>query len=450
MHKINNLLISYIIGGSSKQFPIHEPSGISITNPDRDEGSLLLNDYDAHTDPSSVKIFVNYVKSKGNYIIDADGNSILDMVSGGGHLPLGYNHGDLLKMVNSPKYDRFLYNNISFSFAPPTDIVELRDSILKPVAPHESLESAHLTSDLSGELANENAIRAAMIRHHFIRTDGVPEHNNSNCNIISFSGTNHGSTLGTLSLSTNTQKINLPMKENWTVLDFPDSEADEARALENFEDALNQHDSDVAAVIISPLQSLTYQHASNDFYNQIRNLALERGVTFIVDETHTGCGGTGSFWAHSNWNLGRAPDMVTFGRRTQVSGFYSSDDFLPEEADWHFVNSKTGDGVRLLQFKTIQESIKSHHLLQHVTDVGGALRSSLEKVDGISNVRGLGTMLAFDTKNIDTNFDLIHKLKQSGVNISAAGPTSISTKPALIFEEKHSQEFITTLKKSLK
>lgn len=411
----------------------------------------MLNDYDAHSASSSVKIFVNYAKSKGNYIIDADGNTILDMVSGGGHLPLGYNHGDLLKIVNSPKYDRFLYNNMSFSFAPPTDILELRDSIMNPVTPHETLNRVHLTSDLSGELANENAIRAAMIRHHYTRSNAVSEHSPSNCNIVSFAGTNHGSTLGTLSLSTNTQKINLPMKEDWTVLDFPNSQSDEAQALESFENLLRKDDSDVAAVVIAPLQILTYQHASNDFYNKLRNLAAEHDVTFIVDETHTGCGGTGSFWAHSVWNLDQAPDIVTFGRRTQVSGFYAAKDFLPEEANWDFVNSKTGDGLRLLQFKTIQDSIKSHHLLQHVADIGkNKLRSGLEKVDGISNVRGLGTMLAFDTKNVDTNFELIHNLKHNGVNVSAAGATSIALKPALIFEEKHSNEFISTLKKSLK
>lgn len=419
-----------------------------------EESDLLLNDYDAVADSSSVKIFVDYVKSKGNYIVDADGNVILDMVSGGGHLPLGYNHDSLLKLADNKIYDRFLQNNTSFTFAPPTDIIELHDDILRPATPHESLDRVHLSSDINGELANESAIRAAMVRHHFAHGDTTfntsYENPNNDYRVISFAGANHGSTLATLSLSTNIAKTNLPMKENWSVLDFPKSESEEGRVLESFESALREGDGKVAAVIISPLQGLTYHHASADFYNKLRNLAHEHGVSFIVDETFTGCGASGSFWAHTQWNLDKVPDIVTFGRRTQASGFYSAKNFLPANAEWNFFNQKTGDGVRLIQYKAIQETIKANDLITKTKTVGDSLRSSLEKVENIKNVRGLGTMLAFDTPNMDTNLELIHNLKKNGVNVSAAGTTSIATRPALIFEERHAKEFVSTLKKSLR
>lgn len=419
-----------------------------------DESNLLLNDYDAVSDSGSVKVFVNYKKSKGNYIVDADGNTILDMVSGGGHLALGYNHASLLNLIDSKQYDRFLQNNISFTFGPPTDIVELHNNILKPMSPHADLSRVHLSSDLSGELANENAIRAAMVRHHFAHGDTAfnPSYENPNNDyrVIAFSGSNHGSTLATLSLSTNIQKTNLPMKENWSVLDFPESRSDEARALEDFESELRKGDGKVAAVIIAPLQALTYQHASHDFYNQLRNLAAEHNIAFIVDETFTGCGGTGTFWGHSQWKLDKHPDIVTFGRRTQASGFYAEPNFLPDEAEWNFFNSKTGDGVRLIQYKAIQDAIKAGDLVQKTKSVGESLKHSLEKVDHVKNVRGLGTMIAFDTPSMDKNIELIHTLKRNGVNVAAAGTHSIATRPALIFEEKHAKEFVSTLKKSLR
>ena len=60
-----------------------------------------MNDYDAISDSASVKIFVDYQKSKGNYIVDADGNVILDMMSGGGHFALGYNHNSFIKIMNN-------------------------------------------------------------------------------------------------------------------------------------------------------------------------------------------------------------------------------------------------------------------------------------------------------------------------------------------------------------
>ena len=148
--------------------------------------------------------------------------------------------------------------------------------------------------------------------------------------------------------------------------------------------------------------------------------------------------------------MDQAPDLVTFGRRTQASGFYASSDFLPQGSSWHFFNNKCGDGLRILQFKAIQDVIKNNRLLEKVRTTGDSLKKELQSVNHISNVRGLGTLLAFDTKNLKANQELLSKLKHDGVNISSSGPNTIAARPALIFEEKHSKEFVATLRKSVK
>ena len=367
------------------------------------------------------------------------------MVSGGGHLPLGYNHKSLLKIADAKIHDRFLKNNVSFTFGPPPDATKLYKSTFRPVSPYKNMKKVHLTPDISGELANENALRAAFVKHHYNTSTDASDYS-----VISFAGANHGSTLATLSLSTSPQKANLPMKENWTILDFPDNKSDESRVLENYEHAIRKGDGKVAAVIVSPLQSLTYQNASGDFYKNLRNIAAEHGITFIVDETFTGCGASGTYWAHEQWKLDHQPDLVTFGRRTQASGFYATRDFLPKEAGWQFFNRQTADGTRMIQYQTIQKTIKSEGLVEKTKTMGEKLQESLKSVSGISNVRGLGTMVAFDTPNIDANLDLIHKLKLNGVNVSASGAKTIALRPALIFSEKHLNEFVATLRKSLR
>lgn len=262
-----------------------------MKNANATESNYLANDYDALTDSASVRFFVDYYKSKGNYMVDADGNVILDMMSGGGHLPLGYNHDSLLKLADTKSYDKYLHNNISFTFAPTDEVVDFHEDLFRPMAPHETLDRVHLSADISGELANESAIRASMVRMHLSKghTQYKPTYQNPNNDykVISFKGSNHGSTLAMLSLSNHPQKTNLPMK-NWVVLDFPDSQSDEERVLESFEETLKQNAGKVAAVIIEPLQSLTYAHASPSFYNHLRNLSSKQGVTFIVDETYSG------------------------------------------------------------------------------------------------------------------------------------------------------------------
>lgn len=57
----------------------------------------------------------------------------------------------------------------------------------------------------------------------------------------------------------------------------------------------------------------------------MRTIALENGIPFVVDETKTGVGISGKMWAHEYWNLQDAdPDIVTFGGKAGISGFYSS------------------------------------------------------------------------------------------------------------------------------
>ena len=67
------------------------------------------------------------------------------------------------------------------------------------------------------------------------------------------------------------------------------------------------------------------------FYQQLRKIALEEGIPFIVDETRTGVGATGKYWGHEHWYLEVPADFVTFGGNSQVSGYYSTPDFRPFE-----------------------------------------------------------------------------------------------------------------------
>lgn len=67
------------------------------------------------------------------------------------------------------------------------------------------------------------------------------------------------------------------------------------------------------------------------FYKKIRALCSHEGIPFIVDETKTGFGQSGKMWAHEYWYLneknGGCADMITFGGKAGISGFYSTREF---------------------------------------------------------------------------------------------------------------------------
>ena len=91
----------------------------------------------------------------------------------------------------------------------------------------------------------------------------------------------------------------------------------------------------VGAMIVEPISSFENQFATPRFFKGIRKLAKEHGIPMIVDETKTGMGASGKSWAHEYWYLseGNAPDFVTFGGKSGLSGFYSTIEHrLNEEA----------------------------------------------------------------------------------------------------------------------
>jgi 4-aminobutyrate aminotransferase-like enzyme len=57
-------------------------------------------------DVRTAQIIIDFDKSAGNYIIDADGNIILDTFAQIASLPLGYNHPAMLAAFDDPKVRR--------------------------------------------------------------------------------------------------------------------------------------------------------------------------------------------------------------------------------------------------------------------------------------------------------------------------------------------------------
>ncbi len=95
--------------------PKTEANGIKIVDRDHEEDTLLRNDLETMTSVDATKFFVDYKRSRGNYFQDVDGNTILDLTSGGGSLTLGYNPPDLVKAIYSSEYDDFVNQEVSLT-----------------------------------------------------------------------------------------------------------------------------------------------------------------------------------------------------------------------------------------------------------------------------------------------------------------------------------------------
>ncbi len=446
-----------------------EPRGISVSTaiPGPRSEALRLR-HAAVQDARTVHFYQHARKSRGNYIVDVDGNTILDLYGHIACVPLGYNHPDLLDAWRGGRFDWAAGYRPALGIAPPAEWVGIVEGALSRVAPRGL---PNLMTVTTGSEAVENAIKTAFVRLARRRRNGAapsPEdlaltmlnrqpHTND-MKVISFEGAFHGRSLGSLSATRSKaiHKLDFPAFE-WPVVAFPanrfpldenaayNREA-EARSLDQVT-ALLDADPQIAAVIIEPIQGEGGdRHASAAFFQGLRRITSEREVTLIVDEVQTGAGGTGTFWAHEAWDLPEPPDIVTFSKKMQLGGYYFRPELFPAEP-WRIFNTFLGDPLRGAQLEVIIEVIERDDLLGNVVRTGKTLVRELTSLVGrypglLSSARGVGTYAAIDVRDPATRDRMVKALQQLGVESGGSGDRSIRFRPALVFEDRHVHEAI--------
>jgi 4-aminobutyrate aminotransferase/(S)-3-amino-2-methylpropionate transaminase len=180
------------------------------------------------------------------------------------------------------------------------------------------------------------------------------------------------------------------------------------------------------------------------YFRHLRDLASEFGIPFIIDETRTGLGKTGKFWAYEHWFLDNSPDFVTFGRAAVASGYFSTANFRPSEAH-KLTTICNGSMEKLVALKHIVDYIKRKDLLERTDDTGAFIKAELDRVnqksDIYTNLRGNGTFLGFDLKDSNSVNHFQTHLIRNGILASMVGHRTIGIRPSLMLEPNHASHF---------
>ncbi len=412
-------------------------------------------------------LIVDLQKSHGSWLFDArDGRKYLDFFSMYGSMPIGYNHPELLdkqdllakvslnKPANSEIYTTYLaecYNSF-FNIALP-DIFKYCFFIE------------------GGALGVENAIKASFdwkVKKNYNFSGKLK----GGSMVMHLKDCFHGRTGYTLSLTNTSDRrktdhfpvFDWPRITN-PVVSFPKNKENltkvkklEAKAIDEIKKAIVQYGDKIASFILEPVQGEGGDnHFRKKFFKCIREICDENEILLIYDEVQSGMGITGKWWAWQN--SGIAPDMMCFGKKTQVCGVVSSSriDEIENNVfnESSRINSTWGgnlvDMVRLIIYLDV---IKEEDLINKVARTGKYLLDELNVIqndysDLVSNSRGLGLMCAFDLPDETLRDKLIKGIIKNGAIILGCGYKSVRFRPALNISEDELSQGFSILRKSL-
>jgi L-lysine 6-transaminase len=364
---------------------------------------------------SIFNIKIDFEKSKGSYVYDKNTNrSYLDFFGMYASLPLGYNHPALkTKQFNEEilRCANVKVTNCEFI----SSETEEFDKEFSDFCGKGKFSNFHYCS--TGALAVEAAIKTCL-HYKKYHTPNVLSFKNS------FHGVNSYGGFITDRFYSSTPRLK----------GFPEMFSTKCNYdLDEIESHLSNKEKPVTCVMVEPIQCTAGDiHHSSEFYENIRTLCDKYDVPLIFDEIQIGFGTTGKLWFFEHLTI--TPDIVLFGKKSQVSGLmvvekfsgiYDKKDVNRLEVTW---NSDTMDMVRS---KHIIRAFKRENILDNVTSRGNQIKFLLSKVEGIRGLRSEGLIIGFDLKDTKTRDDFMSVLKNKGMICNSTGRRSIRLRPNL-------------------
>lgn len=347
-------------------------------------------DYLGQTNPYPYLIDISH--ADGIYIYDKSGKSYMDMIAGVAVNNVGHGNQRVKNAIKN-QVDKYLHVMVYGEF--------IQDSTLNFAKKLTSILPKQLNCVYtvnSGTEANEAALKLAK------RVTGRTE-------IVSFRGSYHGSTHGSMSVSGNEIK-----KEAFRPL-LPD-----VRFLEfNNCEQLEQITTKTAGVIIETIQGdAGVRIPSNKFISELRKRCSEVGAQLIFDEIQCGIGRTGKFFAFEHFNV--TPDILTLGKALgggmPIGAIVSSKEKLHEFSYNPMLGHITtfgGHPVICAAANAGLEVLTEEVNLEEVERLGKLLTEIIGKSTEIKEIRRIGMMLAFDMESFERVERVVKRCLEKGL-----------------------------------
>lgn len=358
------------------------------------------------------------VKGKGIVVTDADGKQYLDFLGGIATSVLGHAHPAVVKAVTR---QISTLSHVSNFYAHP-NAIELAEKLISMTGD----KNARVFFCQSGAEANEAAFKLSR------RTGRV--------RVVAAQGAFHGRTMGALSLTGQPSKREpfLPLIKGVKHVPFGDIESMRRAVTKKTAMVIIEPIMGEAGVIVPPV----------DYLQQIRKLCDEKGALLVIDAVQTGIGRTGDWFGYEY--SGITPDVITLAKGlggglplgAMIALGKAADLFQPGDHGSTFGGNPvtTAAGLAAIKF------IESQKLLKKIEQKGSHLIQELALIPGVKEVRGAGLLIGIELEFLNSS-EIANSLREAGVLVNAANPTTIRIAPALIVTDAQIEKFISIFRK---
>jgi acetylornithine/succinyldiaminopimelate/putrescine aminotransferase len=311
---------------------------------------------------------VRPVSGHGSWIVDDQGHEWLDAYGGHAVTATGHCHPTVVRAIRE-QAARLIFYSTALPFP-------LRERLADRLAERCPGDLSRVFFCNSGAEANENAL-------------GIARKATGRSRIVSVEGGWHGRTLGCVAVTDGERyeaaaaRAGLPVS---TKVPFNDAAALEAAVT-----------SDVAAVILEPVQGLTgARDCTSEFLQAARRACDAAGAALIFDEVQCGVGRTGSFTAAEHHGV--TPDLLTLAKGL-ASGFpigalvltrTLADGLVPGDLGSTFGGGPLACAAALATLDVIDDE----DLLDNVRRVSMRLMEGARRL-GVPAVQGRGLLMGF-------------------------------------------------------
>ncbi|MEA5101143.1 4-aminobutyrate--2-oxoglutarate transaminase [Pantoea sp. S18] len=359
-----------------------------------------------------------YVEHAENATLrDGEGNSWIDFAGGIAVLNTGHRHPRIVQAI-ADQLEKFTHT--AFQVTPYESYVALAERLNRVVPITGKAKTAFFST---GAEAVENAVkvaRAATRRH----------------GIITFGNSFHGRTFMTMAMTGKVAPYKRdfgPMPASVWHARYPNSvtgiSVDDALA--SLQDIFTQDiaPQDVAAIVLEPIQGEGGFHvAPPEFFNRLRALADEHGILLIADEVQTGFARTGKLFAMDHYAV--KPDLITMAKSLAggmpLSAVSGRAEIMDAPGPGGLGGTYAGNPLAIASAHAVLDVIADEKLCERSAQLGAQLtdflHSARSQCSSITDIRGLGSMIAVEFASAQTAQTIQQQAMARGLLLLTCGP----------------------------